>query len=78
MNGKMFLRRIKTVGCPILTLAAVVIFIFTAIDLACTPNATAYFIRTSVWRMVSCGYIAIVFPFLAMKKRGKGKDDTND
>ena len=79
MDRKALLNSIMTVGMLCLAAAAVAVLIFTAVELICSPDATVYFFRTSVWRMVCCGCIAVIFPTLVViERRGKRKDDKND
>jgi len=79
MDKKALLKKIKTVGMAVIALAAVAVFLFTAADLAFAPNATTSFFRTSVWRMVSCACIAVIFPVLIFdEKRKERRNRIND
>ena len=61
----------------LLALAALGVLVYTAISLGVADAPSVRFVRNSVWRMVCCGCITLIFPYLAITqliKEGKKND----
>lgn len=61
----------------LLAVAALVVLIYTAISLGLADAPAVRFVRDSVWRIVCCGCISLIFPYLAITqliKEGKKND----
>ncbi len=61
----------------LLAVAALVVLIYTAISLGLADSPAVRFVRDSVWRIVCCGCISLIFPYLAITqliKEGKKND----
>ncbi len=61
----------------LLALAALIVLVYTAISLGLADSPTVRFVRDSIWRIVCCGCISLIFPYLAITqliKEGRKND----